>query len=97
MFEEKYWSNPYGQSFYYTAYLPENYDPGVKYPTVVFMHGAGERGPADGSDLSPLYRYGWLYRAKYEGENFPCIIIAPQCPLDKIWAMFAESLNRFLD
>lgn len=97
MIEEKYWDNPFGKSFHYVTYLPKDYDPSVKYPMVFFMHGAGERGPEDGSKIDELYKYGWLERAKKYGEDFPCIIVAPQCPYDKIWTCYFESLNRFLD
>lgn len=96
MISELYWENPCGQSFRYLCYLPKEYDPSKKYPAVLFLHGAGERGPEDGSKLEYVYRYFWFDRAR-QGEDFPCIMIGPQCPDDKYWGCYTESLNRFLD
>ena len=96
MIEKLYWENPAGQSFHYIRYLPEELPAGEKLPLVFFLHGAGERGPADGSELDRVFRYFWLERAE-NGEKFPFIMLAPQCPDGKYWGSYIESLNRFLD
>ena len=41
-----------GTVFSYIEYIPENYDETKKYPLVVQLHGAGERG--DGKDDLPI-------------------------------------------
>ena len=96
MVKELFWNNPCGQSFHYLCYLPKDFDPAKKYPLVFFLHGAGERGNEDGSELEYVYRYFWIDRAR-KGEDFPCVMVAPQCPREKYWACYMESLNRFLD
>lgn len=76
----------------YTVYLPENYSPENKYPLVVFLHGAGERGET----LEGTTRFGFLQQAK-AGKSFPFIIVAPLCPQERYWGNYLESLNDFLD
>lgn len=71
-------------SLNYLVQLPEGYDApenaGKKWPLVVFLHGAGERG----SDLSVLKKHGppKLIEA---GRRFPAVVISPQCPADSWW------------
>lgn len=79
-------------TFNYVCYTPEDYDGSKPYPLVVFLHGAGERG----DDISLLYKHGFLKHVK-EGKNYPFIIVAPQCPFEKYWGNYTESLNVFLD
>ena len=78
--------------FPYLTYLPEDYDPAKQYPLVVFLHGAGERG----NERASLARHGWFKHAE-QGEQFPFIMVAPQCPEGKYWGSYIESLNVFLD
>lgn len=96
MVEQMYFSNPAGKDFHYLRYLPKDYDPAQKYPLVVFLHGYGECGPEDGSDMEQLFHYFWFGRAR-DGEDFPCIMVAPQCQKEHYWGSYIESLNRFLD
>ena len=48
---------------------------------VVFLHGQGECGPVDGSELDRVDKNGWTKDAK-AGFEFPFNIIAPQCIKD---------------
>jgi len=79
-------------SFSYLEYLPADYAEGGKYPLVIFLHGAGERG----DDLEKVAVHGWMSHVK-AGEEFPFVMIAPQCPANKYWGCYLESLNAFLD
>ena len=71
------------ESLPYRLLLPEDYDIKKKYPLLVFLHGAGERGNDNelqlthGSDqfLTPAFR-----------KQYPAIIVFPQCPKDAYWA-----------
>jgi predicted peptidase len=53
-----------------------------KYPLVIFLHGAGERGNDNERQLI------WGAGAFIKEENlkkYPCYVIAPQCPEEKRW------------
>ena len=78
--------------FHYLCYTPKDYNPTEKYPLVIFLHGAGERG----DDPALVARYGFLKQAA-EGKEFPFLIAAPQCPNNQSWGNYLESLNDFLD
>jgi len=79
-------------SLSYLEYLPENYGSGEKFPLVVFLHGAGERG----DDLEKVAVHGWMKHVR-QGEKLPFVMIAPQCPAAKYWGCYIESLNALLD
>lgn len=61
----------------YLLYLPEGYDVNkhVKYPFIMFLHGAGE----SGDDLNMVRRHG-PPKEIAKGRKFPFIIVSPQCP-----------------
>ena len=72
----------------YKVYLPENYnDASTKFPLVLFLHGVGERG----DDLDLVETHG-LPKLIKNGERFPFITVAPQCP-DKEWWSRAEMIK----
>ena len=96
MYKKMYYHNPNGQSFHYLMYSPEVTDD-KKLPLLVFMHGAGERGSADGSELERVARHGFFKQVQTEGKSFPFIMVGPQCPRDQYWVSYLESLNKFLD
>ncbi|MDE3125124.1 MAG: prolyl oligopeptidase family serine peptidase [Bacteroidota bacterium] len=59
-----------------------------KYPLVIFLHGSGERG----SDNDAQLKWGVLNFATDENmAKFPAIVVAPQCPNNKVWANFSRS------
>lgn len=72
-----------GELIPYRMLLPENYDPNTKYPLVLFLHGAGERG--DDNEKQLVHGVKAFLKAENRA-NFPCIVIAPQCPVDSYWA-----------
>lgn len=65
----------------YRILYPEQYDPLLQYPLIVFLHGAGERGSDNESQL--IHGAAFLLRNR---ASYPAIVIAPQCPLDGYWA-----------
>jgi predicted peptidase len=70
------------EEFKYSLIRPLNPEPGKKYPLVVFLHGAGERGDDDKAQLKFLPE--WM--AKPENwEKYPCYLLAPQCRRGKKW------------
>ena len=64
----------------YNLYLPENYQ-NKKFPLILFLHGAGERG----DDLFLVETHG-IPKLIKEGEVFPFIVVAPQCPSYLWWS-----------
>ena len=66
----------------YRIHLPKNMDPKKRYPLVLFLHGAGERGDDNKRQLA----HGAKQLLDYsEKSNNNAIIIAPQCPKNKKW------------
>lgn len=66
----------------YLLYLPKDYaaDPAQKFPLVLFLHGAGERG----TNLAIVAKHG-PPKLVAAGREFPFILASPQCPEGQIW------------
>jgi predicted peptidase len=62
---------------------PVNYKPGVKYPLVVVLHGSGERGD---NNESQLIWGGDLFVDSANRAKYPAIVVFPQCPANERWA-----------
>jgi len=73
-------SRPVDVSMKYLLYLPQNYDQQEKWPLLLFLHGGGERG--DDLELLKIHGPPKLVAA---GQQFPMIIVSPQCPKDERW------------
>lgn len=95
MYEKLYCDIDAGESFHYFKYTPTTNN-SEKMPLLIFMHGAGERGARDGSELDKVAYHGFFKEVK-AGKEYPFMIVAPQCPKDEYWGTFIESLNHFLD
>jgi len=74
----------------YLFYLPENYNSSEKFPLVLFLHGAGERG----ADLEKVKVHG-PPKLIENGKNFPFIVVSPQCPENQWWSL--EVLDALLN
>lgn len=64
----------------YLLYLPEDYESQDRWPLLLFLHGAGERG----SDLELVKKHG-PPKLIAEGRDFPFIVVSPQCPKHRWW------------
>lgn len=71
-----------GDTLKYRILFPEGYDTGTKYPLLVFLHGAGERGDDNEKQLT---HGADLFLQPENRENHPAIVVFPQCPEDKYW------------
>jgi predicted peptidase len=78
------------EEFKYRVLKPAKIEAGKKYPLVVFLHGAGERG--DDNRLQLKYFPEMMAQAEYR-EKYPCFIIAPQCRERQSWAGFGRRLS----
>ena len=67
----------------YRLLLPEGFDASKKYPLVLFLHGAGERGRDNEAQLT---HGGRLFLNDTVRRNFPAIVVFPQCAPDNYWS-----------
>lgn len=82
LFEKRVYVNTKGDSLLYRILYPENYDQGKKFPLVLFLHGAGERGQDNEKQLT---HGAALFLSAENREKYPAIVVFPQCPMDKYW------------
>ncbi len=68
--------------FHYRLLRPDGAEPGAKYPLVVFLHGAGERGTDNQKQL--LYLPESMSQPARR-KKYPCFLLAPQCRPDRQW------------
>lgn len=68
--------------FAYRLLQPASITPGTRYPLVIFLHGAGERGNDNLSQLK--YFPTWMAEQKSR-QAHPCFVLAPQCRDDQKW------------
>ncbi|MBD3675055.1 MAG: prolyl oligopeptidase family serine peptidase [Planctomycetaceae bacterium] len=67
----------------YRFLTPESIEPCQKYPLVLFLHGAGERG----DDNTKQLIHGLSeFLTPENRRDFPCFVVAPQCPSERKWA-----------
>jgi predicted peptidase len=78
----------------YLLYLPPDYKPDSvqKWPLILFLHGAGERG----DDLELVKKHG-IPKVVEERQDFPFIAVAPQCPEGEWWPEKTRILSALLD
>jgi predicted peptidase len=82
LLEKKVYTDANGKTLPYRLLKPDDYDPKKKYPLVVFLHGAGERGTDNAKQLI----HGVPEFAKPDVRKaHPCFLIAPQCPDKARW------------
>ena len=82
VFEARVYRNAKGETLPYRVMLPAQFDPKRKYPLVLFLHGAGERG----IDNSAQLVHGMNDFAKDENrKRYQWFVVAPQCPEGKRW------------
>jgi len=81
--EKRTYRNAEGETLPYRLSVPRNYDPAKKYPLVLFLHGAGERG---NDNEAQLKHAGVLRLVSDEvAAKHPCFLVAPQCPTGDTW------------
>jgi len=81
-FEARVYTDADGNTMPYRLLMPEKYDASKKYPLVLFLHGAAERGDDNDSQLAN----GVLnFATKRNRELYPCFVVAPQCPANSAW------------
>jgi predicted peptidase len=71
-----------GVRYPYQVYVPADYEPRRKWPAVLFLHGAGERG--DDGLLQTEVGIGAAIRR--HPARFPALVVMPQAPRETFWA-----------
>lgn len=68
-------------SLSYKFFVPRNYDPSVKYPLVLMLHGSRENDNAPIYDISSwkLSDVMMTFAQEYNQVNYPCIVLEPLC------------------
>lgn len=67
----------------YRILYPENFNPRKKYPLVLVLHGAGERGS---DNQKQLVHGSYLFLKDNIRKDFPAVVIFPQCPQSSYWS-----------
>lgn len=76
----------------YRILYPANYDKTKKYPLVLFLHGAGERG---NDNEKQLHWGGKMFLNEENRVNFPAIVVFPQCPEESYWGNVIVQRDTF--
>lgn len=83
-----------GQYLNAALYAPETGE-GKKYPLVLFLHGAGERG----DDIRQVLDFtpgADAFTSEAWQKEHPCFVLMPQCPAGKSWVPFIDLLANAL-
>jgi predicted peptidase len=81
-FEKKYFIQQ-GDTLNYRILYPENFSTSEKYPMILFLHGAGERGD---DNEKQLVHGSTLFLDSLNRKKFPAVVVFPQCPEDDYWS-----------
>lgn len=93
-FEKKVLTTTSGYTLLYRALYPENYNVSAKkkYPLVLFLHGAGERGTDNEKQLT---HGSGMFLNPVNREKYPAIVLFPQCPPEFFWPVDNRPEGRF--
>ncbi len=84
------YQSPGGGSLPYRLLEPKSVEPGEKYPLVLVLHGAGERG--DDNKIQLVHVAGEFARDDRR-DDYPAFVLFPQCPAGKRWVESDWGLN----
>lgn len=89
--EKRVYQDATGASLPYRLFVPAKYDRQQKYPLIIFLHGAGERGNDNTRQLvhAQVLRF---VSGEVQAEH-PCFLVAPQCPAGERWMEVDWSRN----
>ncbi len=69
------------EKFRYQVFIPAGWDGRSKWPVILFLHGAGERGD-DGLLQTDV---GLGHAIREHAERWPFLVVMPQCPRNRLW------------
>lgn len=70
-----------GQTFCYQVFVPEEFTRTKKWPVILFLHGAGERG----TDCESQTQVGIGPAIRRHLAEFAALVVMPQCRPDSVW------------
>lgn len=79
----------------YRILLPKDYKAGKEYPLILVLHGAGERG---NDNVSQLTHGSKLFLNDSLRKEYPAIVVFPQCAKNTAWAVMEfnkDSVDRW--
>ena len=83
VFKAEEYINKDNDTLRYRILLPDEFEEGENYPLVLFLHGMGERGSDNKSQLE--WGVGAFAEESFR-QDYPAIVVAPQAPDDDYWA-----------
>ena len=75
----------------YRILYPQDYDATKKYPLILLLHGAGERGS---DNEAQLVHGSSLFTNPANRQAYPAIVLFPQCPRNDFWARIERDPSR---
>ncbi len=91
LFEPREFADDAGNTLKYRLLKPKDFNASKQYPLVIFLHGAGERGDDNAAQLV----HGMAEFCKADRrENYPCYVLAPQCPNEQTWSSFERGDDK---
>jgi len=82
LYAKEVYTSSSGDQLPYRILFPKDYDRSKKYPLVLLLHGGGERGNDNEKQLTHGAK---LFLTEESRNNFPAIVVVPQCPTDSYW------------
>jgi predicted peptidase len=70
-----------GTTYKYAVFVPDDWSPSQKWPIILFLHGAGERG-SDGLLQTDV---GLPHAIRLDRSRFKTVVVIPQCLKDGWW------------
>lgn len=81
-FAKCYYTDTCGTVLPYRLLKPQNVDTTKQYPVVLFLHGAGERGNDNETQLTYMDK---IFGSSNFRQKYPCYVILPQCAENFRW------------
>ena len=75
----------------YRMLLPIGFSESKQYPLILFLHGRGEQG---NDNETQLVHGSKLFLDNYNTDQFPAIVVFPQCPKEGYWANVKKGLFK---
>lgn len=91
LFKAETYKDKQGNTMPYRILLPRSYDANKSYPLLLFLHGMGERGDDNTTQLNHIAPF---LLSEYEKGDNEVIVILPQCPVNDMW--ISEQLRNNL-